>query len=309
MEYITKLKGGSLNSTSLHIDGERIFVRKLISTKANREYGYVRWYSQLKKLQRYNELFPGLVPKVLDAGVTAEGAYFDIEYIDNKDIKTLFKKGLIKDVEALNVALWSAFSTLHSNTYTPTTNSLMLYYKEEVEQKLNDARQFPEFERYFRTIDVDYNKFKALFNQPITSECYVHGNPTLENILYDPLTNKVTFIDLYEEGIVDSKFADYSQVLQCSNSYYGLINDSNARMEGDKIIFNHVIPKELETFNNLFVSEIQVRYPNDYKLVKLFEATQFFRMLPFKCHVGDINKAKIFYKHATELVNEILCGK
>jgi len=309
MEYITKLKGGSLNSTSLHIDGERSFVRKLISTKANREYGYVRWYSQLKKLQRYNELFPGLVPKVLDAGVTTEGAYFDIEYIDNKDIKTLFKKDLIKDVEALNVALWSAFSTLHNNTYTSTTNSLMLYYKEEVEQKLNDARQFPEFERYFRTIDIDYNRFKALFNQPITSECYVHGNPTLENILYDPTTNKITFIDLYEEGIVDSKFADYSQVLQCSNSYYGLINDSNARMEGDKILFNHVVPKELETFNNLFVSEIQVRYPNDYKLVKLFEATQFFRMLPFKCHAGDINKAKIFYKHATKLVNDILCGK
>jgi len=309
MDYITKLKGGSLNSTSLHVNEKHTFVRKLISTKANREYGYVRWYSQLKKLQRYNELFPGLVPKVLDAGINEEGAYFDIEYIDNKDIKTLFKKGLIKDVEALNVALWSAFSTLHSNTYTPTTNSLMLYYKEEVEQKINDARQFPEFEKFFKTIDVDYNKFKELFNQPITSECYVHGNPTLENILYDPNTNKITFIDLYEEGIVDSKFADYSQVLQCSNSYYGLINDSNAYMDGNSPIYTHTVPTALKTFNELFISEINIRYPNEYKLVKLFEATQFFRMLPFKCHAGDINKAKIFYKHATNLVNELICGK
>jgi len=309
MDYITKLKGGSLNSTSLHVNEKHTFVRKLISTKANREYGYVRWYSQLKKLQRYNELFSGLVPKVLDAGINEEGAYFDIEYIDNKDIKTLFKKGLIKDVEALNVALWSAFSTLHSNTYTPTTNSLMLYYKEEVEQKINDARQFPEFEKFFKTIDVDYNKFKELFNQPITSECYVHGNPTLENILYDPNTNKITFIDLYEEGIVDSKFADYSQVLQCSNSYYGLINDSNAYMDGNSPIYTHTVPTALKTFNELFISEINIRYPNEYKLVKLFEATQFFRMLPFKCHAGDINKAKIFYKHATNLVNELICGK
>ena len=309
MDYIVKLKGGSLNSTSLHVGDTRSFVRKLISTKANREYGYVRWYSQLKKLQRYNELFPGLVPKVLDAGVIKEGAYFDIEYIDNKDIKTLFKKGLIKDVEALNGALWAAFSRLHSNTYTPTTNSLMLYYKEEVEQKLNDARQFPEFERYFRTIEVDYNKFKELFNQPITSECYVHGNPTLENILYDPATNKITFIDLYEEGIVDSKFADYSQVLQCSNSYYGLINDSNAHFENGNIVYNHTIPEELKTFNDLFISEIKIRYPENYKLVKLFEATQFFRMLPFKCYAGDIDKAKIFYKLATTLVNDLICGK
>ena len=46
---ITQLKGGSLSSTSLYEDGDRKFIRKSINTKDNREYGYVRWSTQLKK--------------------------------------------------------------------------------------------------------------------------------------------------------------------------------------------------------------------------------------------------------------------
>ena len=90
-QQVITLKGGSLNSTCLHIDGDRKFVRKTISTSADREYGYVRWYSQLKKLQRFNALVPGCVPQVYDAGFTTDGAYFDIEYVDAKDIKKAIK--------------------------------------------------------------------------------------------------------------------------------------------------------------------------------------------------------------------------
>lgn len=320
MSQVVTLKGGSLNSTCLHIDGDRKFVRKTISTSADREYGYVRWYSQLKKLQRFNELIPGYVPKVLDAGINDQGAYFDIEYIDSKDIKTLFRENALSayQTERMHKALWFAFDRLHCNGYTPNSNSLMLYFQEEVLQKLNDARQFPEFERFFQ-IDIyqhqgqavlgvkhTLDKFAKLFEAAVTEECYVHGNPTLENILYNPDTDKIVFIDLYEEGIVDSKFADYSQVLQCSNSHYGLLNDSTLTVRGNSTNHNVEIPENLKLFNELFNDELKYRYPNKYKLVKLFEATQFFRMLPFKCHAGNFESAKFFYAHACSLVNTLL---
>ena len=320
-QQVITLKGGSLNSTCLHIDGDRKFVRKTISTSADREYGYVRWYSQLKKLQRFNALIPGYVPQVLDAGVTDQGAYFDIEYVDAKDIKTLFKENVLTryQTEKMHKSLWFAFDRLHSHKYTPNISSLKLYFQEEVLQKLNDARQFPEFEQFynldvyvhqgqtFSGIKNKIEQFSKLFDEVISSECYVHGNPTLENILYNPDTDKIVFIDLYEEGIVDSQFMDYSQVLQCSNSLYGLLNDGVLKVNGNVTDFSiDPVPENLIYFNELFNDELKYRYPNHYKLVKLFEATQFFRMLPFKCHADNIEAAKFFYAHACSLVNRLL---
>ena len=319
MQIIT-LKGGSLNSTCLHIDGDRKFVRKTISTAANREYGYVRWYSQLKKLQRFNAIIPEFVPQVLDAGISAVGAYFDIEYIKAKDIKTLFRENLltVEQTERMHTSLWYAFDRLHQHNYKPNAGSLKLYFQEEVLQKLNDARQFPEFEKFYQIDQYEHNgetfagvlnkleQFGKLFDQPVEQESYVHGNPTLENILYNPETNRIVFIDLYEEGIVDSKFADFSQILQCSNSLYGLLNDSVLTINGNTTLCQITVPNNLTYFDQLFKNELQTRYPTDYHLVRLFEATQFFRMLPFKCHAGNIEAAKFFYAHACSLVNRIL---
>ena len=75
---IIKLKGGSLSATYHHVD-ENI-IRKEVSLKTNREYGFVRWYSQLKKLQKYNTIYPDLFPKVLNVSHKDNYAYFDIEY-------------------------------------------------------------------------------------------------------------------------------------------------------------------------------------------------------------------------------------
>lgn len=319
MEIIT-LKGGSLNSTNLHIDGDRKFVRKLISTWANREYGYVRWYSQLKKLQRFNQLIPQHVPRVLDASISDEGAYFDIEYIDAKDIKTLFKENLLDaaGTEKMHHELWQAFDRLHQHTYQPNLSSLRLYFQEEVLQKIGDARKFSNFEQFYQIDSYNHwgesvkgikdrlDKISKLFDQVITSECYVHGNPTLENILYSQ-DRGIVFIDLYEEGIVDSKFMDYSQILQCSSSYYGILNDSDLKVNGNVTSFDVKFPKNLLYFDQQFNAELEKRYSEqEYLLVRLFEATQFFRMLPFKCHAGNIDEAKFFYAHACALVNKLL---
>jgi tRNA A-37 threonylcarbamoyl transferase component Bud32 len=321
MDSITTLKGGSLNSTCLHVVDQNKFVRKSIRTDADREYGYVRWYSQLKKLQRFNQMFPGLVPKVYDVGVTEYGAHFDIEYIDAVDIKTLFRTNQLTDAQVSDIhdKIWQGFDTIHATQYRPNSSSLLLYFKEEVEQKLTDARKFVEFDNFY---DLDqyefcghrvqgvkqlFKQFQKLFDQTIDQESYVHGNPTLENILYSTDTRQLVFIDLYEEGIVDSKYVDYSQILQCSNSLYGIINDTEKTIKGDYINVNILVPSSLTKFDQLFNDELKNRCNNQqYNLIKLFEATQFFRMLPFKCHGGDIAGAKFFYVHACKLIGELL---
>ncbi len=41
------------------------------------------------------------------------------------------------------------------------------------------------------------------------------------------------------------------------------------------------------------------------QIIDVLEATQFIRMLPFKCAAGDFEKAKFFYVHACHLLSKI----
>ena len=309
------LKGGSLSSTFLCDENGFKFIRKHISLKENREYGFVRWYSQLKKLQRYNTLYPSLCPKVLSTNVADNEAFFDLEYLSGyKDIKTILSENSTSDyqIKVMSDALKNAFNTLHSNKIKSVPNLPYLYYVEEVEQKLNDAIEVSR-SRFFDLDEFVYNgkvikknnllnRLKEYFqNLSLPYECNIHGNPTLENIIYSVEKNDVKFIDLYEESIIDSPLLDYSQVLQCSSSFYGFINDREVKVDGNEVCFEESIPNSFLKFNEYFSEGLE-----DIRTIKILEATQFFRMLPFKCLAGDDDKAKYFYVHALYLLSEIL---
>ena len=77
------LKGGSLAGTYVITTPSGQYVRKEISLVENREYGYQRWYQQLKRLQRYHTLFPDLFVKVEGYGLDNGLAYFDLPYYEN----------------------------------------------------------------------------------------------------------------------------------------------------------------------------------------------------------------------------------
>ncbi len=317
---IVQLKGGSLSSTFLV---DQRFIRKEISTKSDREYGYVRWYSQLKKLQRYAKSFPDLFPKVLEVGYKGDRAYFDIEYFpDAVDIKNLFiNKNLeINEIEKINSALWSAFNELHSMTFAANKGACSLYFKEEVSQKLADAKQaskeFSDFCNYeiysyngqtVPNLENHFHKLETFFSHiNLPEEQFIHGNPTLENTLYIEKENRIVFIDLYEESIIDSKFLDYSQVLQCSRSHYGFLNDNEKQVQGNTVSHNLSIPPSFNSFNSCFEGRLkQELNDKEMLLVNILEATQFIRMLPFKCYAGNLNDAKFFYVHACYLLSKI----
>jgi len=314
---ITKLKGGSLSNTSLHEDGDKKFIRKSIDTKQNREYGFVRWYSQLKKLQRFGGT--GLFPKVLKVGTTDNGAYFDIEYLEGyRDIKTILTEDTMTYdvVERINEAVWRSFDALHRKIYLPVKGAGALYFKEEVVQKLSDAFKYQKFYNFYESGLLDsfeYNgqithgiqnflpELKNFFDEfNIITEENIHGNPTLENMMYSFKEDKVMFVDPYEESCIDSRLLDYSQVLQCSRSHYGYINDREVTVDGPSVSFHGEIPLNFKMFNELFEAKID---PIDRMKIDVLEATQFIRMLPFKCAAGEIEKAQFFYVHACHLLS------
>jgi hypothetical protein len=316
---ITKLKGGSLSNTSLYEGGNKKFVRKSIDTKRNREYGYVRWYSQLKKLQLFGET--GLFPKVLGVGTTDKSAYFDIEYLEGyRDIKTILTEDTMTHdvIEKINEAVWCSFDNLHRKMYLPIKGAGSLYFKEEVLQKLTDAFKYKKFYNFYENGLLDsfeYNgqithgiqnfmpELENFFNElNLTTEETIHGNPTLENMMYSFKEDRVMFIDPYEESCLDSRLLDYSQVLQCSRSHYGYITDRGVTVVGPSVGYHGSIPNNFIVFNKLFEDRID---PSDKKTIDVLEATQFIRMLPFKCAAGETEKAMFFYVHACHLLSKI----
>lgn len=316
---ITNLKGGSLSGTLLCDDGKNKFVRKFVSTKNNREYGYVRWYSQLKKMQRFSGT--GLFPKILRVGISVNGdAYFDMAYLDGyTDIKTILSNETLTDnqIEKMVQSVWRSLHELHgSGQYNSIHDIGQLYLKEEVQQKLDDALKYEEFQKFYNLGTFEYNgkivhgienfmpELQNFFEElNFIGEENIHGNPTLENMMYSFDEDKVMFIDPYEESCIDSRLLDYSQVLQCSRSYYGFINDREVDVDFSNVSFNHSIPNNFVKFNEIFESEIAEARTK--QIVDVLEATQFIRMLPFKCAAGEIKKAKYFYVHACELLSRV----
>jgi hypothetical protein len=318
----TRLKGGSLSGTYLCRPGIGVpFVRKDVSLINNREYGFQRWYSQLKRLQRYEHMFPGVFPKLIGYGRDEDQAYFDIEYIEGTltVLEFLEQTDNPKLIDEMFAELVVVMDSMHKTELTSSDSSCGLYIYEEIEQKMLACKQNARYQEFTSYPEIIFNgrpiaglknilgEYKEMFKQVFKQqkETFTHGNLTLENILYQPKSKKITFIDPYEENIIDSKLAEYSQVLQSSNSLYELYNSSIVNIDGNKITSKIVIPNGLEYFNKSFKSFMSKRLTsNEIRIVKLLEVSQFARMLPFKMEI-DEDKMLFFYALGSSLFHDL----
>jgi hypothetical protein len=316
-----RLKGGSLSGTYLcKSKCGKFFVRKEASIKMHREYGFQRWYSQLKRLQRYGQQFPNLFPNVIQFGRYSDLAYFDIEYIDGSltVYDFLLKSPAKESIERMFSALLAAMGRMHSKQIPSSISAMDLYVYEEIEQKMAACLGNTQFQKLISQREIVFNgkrvrgiywaidDFKKLIKQAYLNpvECFTHGNITLENILYQPDKNLITFIDPYEENIIDSKLAEYSQILQSCNSHYEIYNSIMPIIMDCNVNAAIEIPIGIKFFNDLFLQYIESECsPEDLKVIRLLEISQFVRMLPFKMEI-DENKMTLFYCLASYLFSD-----
>jgi len=317
-----RLKGGSLSGTYLCLekDGSQ-FIRKEVSLIKHREYGFQRWYSQLKKLQRFTIQFPGLFPKIIKFGQDGNSAYFDLEYVEGSQTVHAFLMTSPSNAEIgfMFDALILSMHRMHKEKFKSNPSALDLYIHEEMEKKIFDCMENKNFSKLLSKKFITFNgkkilgigpalgQFRRMMNQAAygLTECFTHGNITLENILYDPIRRKITFIDPYEENIVDTRLAEYSQILQSSNSNYEIYNLVRPVISLDGVDANIVVPDSLRYFNKIFIEFIKSDCTNDeITLIKLFEVSQYIRMLPFKMQI-DEDKMILFYCLASFLFDEL----
>ena len=311
-----------MSTTSLMERGDERFIRKTISLTQNREYGYIRWHSQLKRLQRFGQIFPGVFPAVLRYGLDGQSAYLDLEYVENAVSGYEFLAGTPADEEVHRFfqALVQTMDRLHSERRPSCVEALQLYIYEELERPLAICKAdplFEEFSAYDRIVfngrevpsilgrvEQAYELARHYFKDPW--ECYTHGNLTLENTLWVPSVGKVWFVDPYEENIIDTVHNEYSQLLQSCNSYYEAYNDRDAAVDGNAVTLQIPDFPAIDLFNRQLWTLLQQRMTREDRIiVRLYEVSQFTRMLPFKLHVAT-DKMIFFYALASFLFDQLL---
>lgn len=312
----TKLPGGSLSNTYI-LRGSTDYVRKECYVSKNKEYGYRRWHSQLKRLQRYNILFPGMFPRVLKWGwdIVQGVAYYDMQKVEGVTAYEFLNKRTDKaPIEHFLRRLIEQMNRLHKPILPSSPSAIEMYFEEEVCVKIMDCQTNLKFWVLARSPHVEFNgekvpsllseieSFHSMFTKYYTqrTETFTHGNLTLENIIYNPDNDNITFIDPYEENVIDSALCDYSQILQSCNSNYELYNEKG----GD------AIPAEgMVYFNEIFHKHLVSKFAfnpncNEMISIRLFEISQFVRMLPFKAIINE-EKMIFFYKYASKLFHDL----
>jgi hypothetical protein len=324
VKVLETLKGGSLGQTQLiETSSGELRVRKSISSVLNREYGEVRWHSQLKRLQRYGTLVPELFPKVLELGTTKGAYFFDIEYFDGFcNLKTYFcdHSPTSEHINIIADRIVDHVSRLHTYAkFDSYPGSMSVYLQEEVLQKISDAREDHEFNVIAASPTITFNgvSYPSLQSQVVwlrnfisqlmvSSECFTHGNLTLENILINPISLEIRFIDPYDENIVDCRESDFSQILQCSSSHYGLMSDFDPIVDGASVVIEYIVPPAFIQFNEV-ISRLfsSAELSLDSRLLDFLHVSQFVRMLPFKIQSGNLDKGVLFYALSCKLVEEM----
>jgi len=326
MTYKSKeiFKGGSLGRTELMENQFGLkLVRKSISKKENREYGLVRWHSQYKRLQSYNILFPDTFPKLLQVGHEESFYFFDLEYLEGFiNLKDYMSNKVVSNMEAGRIAEKIFHSAYKMHSYAKINScygAFELYLEEECFSKLEDASQNYKFNQFIQQRKIVFNNEEVnnlMYNKEwlqkfvaqlkVNNECYTHGNLTLENILYNPKSGELKFIDPYEENIIDCAESDFSQIKQCSTGHYGLIMQSDNSIKANEITVNYYIPESFNELNNKVDQLISENLKNyNTKAEDFFYVSQFYRMLPFKVQSGNIDQAIVFYGLACKLVENL----
>jgi|TARA_B100001093_G_scaffold351494_1_gene335985 hypothetical protein len=316
-KIVKYFKGGSLSGTFVIKKKRKLIVRKQVSLDHNREFGFQRWLSQLKKIQYYNSRIKNIFPDILDSGTLNQKTYFDIEYFKNYHncFETLNHKKKI-DTKKLLTKILNKSNKLYRIKIPTVKNNIQLYFEEEINQRVKVLKRKIN-KNFFKNSHIYYNDEKVLHlhyqlkflreiflnHSNLINETFVHGNLTLENILYNG--ENVIFIDPYEENYIDTIYNDYSQILQSCNSNYESLNCSKFKVKKNEIFVNFKISKNMHSFNKLFKKYLLNKYNfNEIILIRAFEVSQFIRMIPFKIAVNE-NKAILFYGLACKLIKDL----
>lgn len=168
-----------------------------------------------QRVEDWNEIFPGLAPKIISYKKQGRSAAILIEHLSGLTYQQIV---LHESDDLLKAALAKICSTLEKVwNETKTTQSTSALYMKQLQSRLDEVYSIhPQFQQLDCSIcRQDIVGFNRLLLQAMAYEAaalkppfsvYIHGDFNVDNIIYDPMEKKVNFIDLHR-----SKYMDYVQ--------------------------------------------------------------------------------------------------
>ena len=194
-----------------------------ISTSGRQDAGYVAIYKDGKKrklreerrgLVSWQEIFPGLVPRILSYRKRGQSASLLIEHLAGLTFEQILLHEPTRLLRETQKQLHRTLGKVWRETRTDTP--VCAAYMRQLSKRLEDVYSIhPEFrQRDSRICGKSVASFGALLKQANRLEAgirapfsvYIHGDFNVDNIIYDPLDRKINFIDLHR-----SRYMDYVQ--------------------------------------------------------------------------------------------------
>ncbi len=194
-----------------------------ISATGQEDAGYVAIYKDGKKrklreerrgLTSWQEIFPGLAPKILSYRKRGQSAALLIEHLAGLTFEQILlhepPRLLRQTLKQLNLTLGKIWNG------TRTDKTVAAGYMRQLSKRLEEVYAIhPEFRQDgCRICGKPVPSFGALLKRAHSLEAgirapfsvYIHGDFNVDNIIYDPLEKKINFIDLHR-----SRYMDYVQ--------------------------------------------------------------------------------------------------
>ena len=162
-------------------------------------------------IESWHQIYPGIAPEVYSYHKSGNKAALLFEYLTGDTLEKLL---LERDRKTLREALSSLFHILENiwqATQIDKTHSAD--FMRQLKKRLKDIYQVhPELESHSVNINGLKNAdLKTLIEQAATFEktlttpkaVYIHGDFNLDNILFDPLSKEINFIDLHRSDYMD----------------------------------------------------------------------------------------------------------
>ena len=167
-----------------------------------------------KGVQSWHEIYPGLAPRILSYKKRGRSAALLIEHLPGLTFEQVV---LNETPELLKEALDQLGRTLKSVwRETRSKQTVCANYMQQLEKRLADVYKIhPEFQQSdslvcgmripsFDSLVMQARDYEVGLDAPFS--VYIHGDFNVDNIIYDPLEQRINFIDLHR-----SRYMDYVQ--------------------------------------------------------------------------------------------------
>jgi hypothetical protein len=329
-QIITDLSANSFAKTYLMEKNNKRFVRKhLFKTSDEKHYNVLK--RQKNDLERFNFLVDGLCPQVYGECDSGLEYYYDMEYLpayqilSDADEHLTKSKALESTLDILNTHIYSLSKPVVGTEWMRIFLNDKIYPKFDNFSMLNDEfRTIIESEKLLINGKENFGLrkiFDTLSYDKLSPAniSVVHGDLTLENIMYNSETLDVKLIDMDGSRLFDAKELDLGKLSQSILSRYHLwknapgdklVTDINLKRKAfvadDRYFINHDIEMS-DALVDLWQPILQCSKHEVTRKAYFYMSTYFIRFVPFRMQLGK-NHGVYALLMATTWLNKLISG-